>query len=201
MIRPWWLAAAQQQASARRVAAAAAAAVQLQLWAQLSCSSSTRQLLFSATKNPKHPPRSLASGVAQRARGSNPGRTVVCIRRCEARRLLCQSSASTVEGIVDPSPSRGQAARAVHAAASAARTNSPCTAADDAHALWAAARASLPPPPLACPQPRRASTTAAACARFPRAHGRLHLMAVRHFTFTSPFAAPRTVPCGYHWGT
>jgi hypothetical protein len=50
------------------------------------------------------PPRSLASGVAQRARGSNPGRTVVCIRRCEALRLLCQRSASTVDGIFDPNP-------------------------------------------------------------------------------------------------
>ena len=31
------------------------------------------------------PPRSLASGVAQRARGSNPGRTVVCLRPCEGK--------------------------------------------------------------------------------------------------------------------
>ena len=69
------------------------------------------------SKQYRTPPRS----VTQRARGSNPGRTVMCLHPCGARRLLLQRSASTVEGILNsPSPSRGRAAHAAHAAALAA---------------------------------------------------------------------------------
>ena len=35
----------------------------------------------------------------------------MCLHPCGARRLLLQRSASTIEGIVDPSPSRGRAQR------------------------------------------------------------------------------------------
>jgi len=63
------------------------------------------------------PPRSLASWVTQRARGSNPGRPVMCLRRRQSRRLLCQRSASTVEGIVDPlAEQRQSSARSAHCA-------------------------------------------------------------------------------------
>ena len=61
-----------------------------------------RQVLLDEDREEVAPPRSLASGVTQRARGSNPGRTVMCLHPCGARRLLLQRSASTVEGIVDP---------------------------------------------------------------------------------------------------